>query len=262
MNVNYNEDFVNFYYMKEENAQLLYTKNISRSILTYLSRIDPEHKKYTSLLDLGCGPGILCKEFAQNNFQVTGIDISPSMINYAAKNNNTSNSAYYVKDARNFCLDGKYNLFTMVFGVMQYIEDLNQLSQVLKSINEHQYDANCPTLFIFDLYTEKGIKKYDNQNFFYNQTSHHYISFRGIYNEESKKLYAYYDIFQEVDKENALCKHISQRLDMKYHSCHEVQKLLQEYGWKDILPYDLELKTPITNFETLTTDRYLIVAKK
>lgn len=43
-------------------------------------------KKRTRLLDLGCGPGIYANLFAQQGFQVTGIDLSPRSIAYARQN--------------------------------------------------------------------------------------------------------------------------------------------------------------------------------
>lgn len=42
--------------------------------------------KNTSVLDLGCGPGLYVKEFAKTGAKVTGIDISEHSIDYADKN--------------------------------------------------------------------------------------------------------------------------------------------------------------------------------
>jgi len=51
----------------------------------------------TQILDIGCGPGRYSSEFAKRAKQVTGIDISSKMIQYAKRNtaNKYLNHAYY-----------------------------------------------------------------------------------------------------------------------------------------------------------------------
>jgi len=55
------------------------------------------------LIDLGCGPGLYAKYFAQNSIIVTGIDISENSIEYAKKSaaEEGLNIEYLVKDYRN-----------------------------------------------------------------------------------------------------------------------------------------------------------------
>ncbi len=38
-----------------------------------------------SILDIGCGPGLYCNKLAQFDYQVTGIDIADSFLDYARK---------------------------------------------------------------------------------------------------------------------------------------------------------------------------------
>lgn len=56
-----------------------------RKIVEFLS----DHSlltKNSSVLDIGCGPGRFAVEFAKKSTQVTGVDISDKMLNYAKKN--------------------------------------------------------------------------------------------------------------------------------------------------------------------------------
>ena len=47
--------------------------------------------KNSNILDIGCGPGRFAVEFAKRSSNVTGIDISDKMLEYAVKNTDTDN---------------------------------------------------------------------------------------------------------------------------------------------------------------------------
>ena len=54
---------------------------IENSVLWINRRIPPQND--SSILDLGCGPGIYAERFAQCGYQVTGVDFSKRSIHYA-----------------------------------------------------------------------------------------------------------------------------------------------------------------------------------
>ena len=67
-------------------------------ILKYLKRFSPKSK---TILDLGCGTGSYTQFFAKKNYQITGVDISKSMIDIAKKKiRNKKNVSFIVKDIR------------------------------------------------------------------------------------------------------------------------------------------------------------------
>lgn len=61
-----------------------------RKIVEFLSH-NSLLTKNSSVLDIGCGPGRFAVEFAKKSTQVTGIDISDKMLDYAKKNAEAEN---------------------------------------------------------------------------------------------------------------------------------------------------------------------------
>lgn len=61
-----------------------------RKIVEFLSQNSLLTKK-SSVLDIGCGPGRFAVEFAKQSTEVTGLDISDNMLDYAVKNAEAAN---------------------------------------------------------------------------------------------------------------------------------------------------------------------------
>lgn len=72
---------------------------------------------YKRLLDVGCGPGIYAEKFAQEGYQVTGIDFSRRSIEYAtnsAKEKNTD-ICYLCQDYLKLDLNKSFDFATMIY---------------------------------------------------------------------------------------------------------------------------------------------------
>ena len=70
------------------------------------------------VLDLGCGPGLYCQEFARRGMQVEGWDYAPAAIEYARRQALDAGLEirYTRDDYRNLELTERYNLVTLVYG--------------------------------------------------------------------------------------------------------------------------------------------------
>jgi len=122
-----------------------------------------------SVLDVGCGTGILASKLYNENFEVSGIDISEDMINVAKET--TTGIEFAVADMVNFTLNKKFQLITCAFDALNYLVTDSDMKKTLKNIFLHLEDNG---IFIFDintpvLYEEKhfGIidRKFDNIEF-------------------------------------------------------------------------------------------------
>src|SRR6476469_1234622 len=74
-----------------------------------------EPKQSDSVLDIACGTGIVSCEFAKIASQVTGIDLTPAMIEQAKilqKDNNLNNITWKIGDVSNLPFDD--NVFSIV----------------------------------------------------------------------------------------------------------------------------------------------------
>ncbi len=122
-----------------------------------------------SVLDVGCGTGILASKLYNENFEVSGIDISEDMINVAKET--TTGIEFAVADMVNFTLNKKFQLITCAFDALNYLVTDSDMKKTLKNVFLHLEDNG---IFIFDintlvLYEERhfGIidRKFDNIEF-------------------------------------------------------------------------------------------------
>jgi SAM-dependent methyltransferase len=114
-------------------------------------------KYNSSILDLGCGPGLYAEKLCKNGHKITGIDFSKNTINYAKSS------------AKKQGLDIEYKCDN--FLNLKYFEDYNIVMQVYGEINTFSdeerdklfkivYNALKPNgLFIFDVSTPVLRKK-------------------------------------------------------------------------------------------------------
>lgn len=71
-----------------------------------------------NVLDLGCGPGLYAQRLAQLGFHCTGIDFSPSAINYAREQAIACglDIHYQQRDVRHYIPDRQFDFIMMTFG--------------------------------------------------------------------------------------------------------------------------------------------------
>lgn len=72
-------------------------------------------RKPSSILDLGCGPGLYANRLASMGHDVHGIDFSPASIEYANENR-VEGARFALADVRSAELEGPYHLAMMLFG--------------------------------------------------------------------------------------------------------------------------------------------------
>ena len=70
-------------------------------------------RKGMNVLDVGCGVGVLSKKMAEHKAIVTGIDISPKLIERAKETSSHENITYIQGDVCSFEFKGKYDLIVL-----------------------------------------------------------------------------------------------------------------------------------------------------
>lgn len=102
-----------------------------------------------SVLDLGCGTGILTVTFLGNNRQVVGIDPSQTMINYARQRNGAGGVNWILGDSRAIP-SGTFDYAVMTGNVAQHISNhdwettLRDLRQSLKRGGTLAFESRNP----------------------------------------------------------------------------------------------------------------------
>jgi SAM-dependent methyltransferase len=100
-----------------------------------------------SLLDLGCGPGLYTKRFADRGLKVTGVDYSQNSLAYARQQDPAS--AYLHQDYRMLDVAGPFDAVTLIFGDLCVLNDDDR-----DTVLRHVYNALKPGgWFAFDVST-------------------------------------------------------------------------------------------------------------
>ena len=138
-----------------------------------------------SLLDIGCGPGLYTKQFAERGLRVTGIDFSEKSIAYARKYD--SGSQYFLQDYLTMDFDNEFDMLTLIYydyGALIPDERHNLLRRVYKSMKPGG-------LFLFDIFTPLKFKeKHNNTSWsihpeggFWSEKSHICLNAENDYDE-------------------------------------------------------------------------------
>lgn len=101
------------------------------------------------LLDLGCGPGLYTRRFAENGLQVTGIDYSQNSIDYAKSHDSQSTYIYQNYVDMEFA-DNLFDVVMMVYGDFCVLSDeerdklLAKIHNILKTDGYFVFDVTQP----------------------------------------------------------------------------------------------------------------------
>jgi len=184
--------------------------NRHQYVFNAIDRFIPEN---TKVLDIGCGAGLTSRHLAYGGRRVTGVDISPKLIQHAETyNSHFGTVTYYIADISEFEINEKFDAITMI-DVLEHIlpESLTALfnniyrlshddtkvylnipsSDVLNFLHEFKPDS----LQIVDNPIETGeiIRLFSNIGFvpiYYHLYWQHYVEFlfitRKKYNETFK----------------------------------------------------------------------------
>lgn len=113
-----------------------------------------------TVLDIGCGEGLLTKKISQKAGKVIAYDINLRSIETARKINSADNIEYFVGDALECLQQGKYDV-VILSSILTFVNDqesfLNKLHEVADTllIRETRYDNDYTVL----LSREFGIRK-------------------------------------------------------------------------------------------------------
>ena len=108
-------------------------------------------KKPRTILDLGCGTGSHDFILAKKGYQVTGVDLSGSMLKIAKKRRQELNlqADFFKADIRKINLKKKFDAVISMFAVIGYQTSNEDLEKALKTAYNHLKKGG---LFIFEVW--------------------------------------------------------------------------------------------------------------
>jgi len=133
------------------------------------------------VLDLGCGTGRHCIDLARRGYQVTGLDSSKPMLDYAKRieadaggtggaGENGAGVDWIEDDLVRFNLPGqKFSIVLVLFGTLSHLTTNADVVSCLRQINQHLEDDGMVVAEVqhpnqlFDIYNELGTEKWDTK---------------------------------------------------------------------------------------------------
>lgn len=129
MNSIYNTNFANYY-------NLMYSwKNYTQETET-IKQLIAQHTKNNGkrLLEVACGTGNYL-QLLQNDFTLTGIDLSANMLAVAAAK--LPNIPLVQANMQNFCLNQTFDVLLCLFSSIAYLKNYTELQQTLQNFYQH-----------------------------------------------------------------------------------------------------------------------------
>ncbi len=90
-----------------------------------------------SVLDLGCGTGLLCSAYAAKGHDVTGVDPSPAMLEQARRQPRAESVRWVLSKAEDFRTDKRFELIIMTGHAFQVLEDDADIAAGLATMRCH-----------------------------------------------------------------------------------------------------------------------------
>ncbi|HLN74112.1 MAG: class I SAM-dependent DNA methyltransferase [Methylococcaceae bacterium] len=113
----------------------------------------------TSILEIGCGSGMLAQRFLQNGYQYLGLDLYDEMLDIAKKQTKSDN--FIRCDMRNLTFDKQFDAVLITGRSLAYVTENKGIIETLKGIHQ---SLKTHGLLVFGVFEANGI--YDNFNDF------------------------------------------------------------------------------------------------
>jgi len=134
---------------------LLYKDKDYTGETTYIHALIQKYRPGAkTILDLGCGTGKHDVCFKDLGYEVTGVDLSKTMLAQARKRAVTNKPEFLHGDIRSADLGRKFDIIISLFHAVSYQTTDNDLLAAFRTANRHLKDGS---VFIFDFWHGEGV---------------------------------------------------------------------------------------------------------
>jgi len=228
---------------------------VAPQIISIYKELD---KSNNYILDLACGTGRVSKLLLDEGYFLHGIDLSPDMINIAKRKAEQEiadgRAVFEVGNIIDFTVDRKFGLAISTFDSLNHLGNYDEL----RSCFDHVYQAlDSDGLFIFDLNTARGLKKWEFVDFEENEEATFIM--HGKYSRTDRRAYTKVIGFKKM--ENGFYQKFDEIMYNTVFEIEQVISILREVGFRQIITTaELDLTQVVTDPEK--QDRTFIICQK
>ncbi|PMB04693.1 methyltransferase type 11, partial [Fischerella thermalis CCMEE 5196] len=156
----------------------------------------PQLKPNAKILDLCCGTGQLVQILINRGYQITGVDNSSEMLNYARKN--APNGEFILADARQFELPPSFDAAFSTSAALNHIMTIPELQQVFEKVYSALKENGW---FLFDINHHQQMQRWWRGKIAEGEIEHKYAwMVTPNYNPEERQGYFQVTMFQKKTK--------------------------------------------------------------
>lgn len=236
--------------------------NADLDYVAWAKYIDNKIKSHSDIdvslvLDLCCGTGTMTMELDRLGYDMTGIDLSPDMLDIARAKaqeaGRAENILYLCQDMCAFELYGTVQAVVSCLDSLNHLDSKSDLKKVFDLV--HNY-LEAGGLFIFDLNSPYKFKNVYGTNAYVLEDEGIYCGWQNIYDKESRICDFYTSVFTENEDGT-----YSRFDDYEREYCfgrREVEKLLEKCGF-ELVSVDGDIDgSPVEK----DTERFYFTAKR
>ena len=203
----------------------------------YLGKILKEYGIDDGLvLDLGCGTGSMTEMLASSGYDMIGVDNSEEMLGEAMEKRAESGHEilYLEQDMREFELYGTVRAIVSICDSMNYLEDYEDLVQVLRLANNY---LDPKGMFIFDLNTKYKYEQMGETTIAENREEASFI-WDNYYDPEEEINEYELAIFIPEGEDSDLYRKFEEVHYQRAYDLATIRRLLEEAGMEFVTAYD------------------------
>jgi SAM-dependent methyltransferase len=208
-----------------------FAQQLAPHILDYYQSTALGQEVHT-LLDVCCGTGQLAIFFLEQGYEVTGIDLSPWMLEIARERAqeylNTGQARLLEADATDFTLEHPVGLAVSTFDALNHLPDVAALGNCFSCVFTHLLDGGT---FIFDLNTRLGLKHRWN-GILVDEGEELTLITRGVYDGQSQ--HALTRVSGFIRNPDGYYKRFEETVSNTVFEMTTVRDMLLDTGWRQV----------------------------
>jgi SAM-dependent methyltransferase len=188
----------------------------------------PNSREDRTMLDLCCGTGQMALHFLEHGYQVTGIDLSESMLQYAREKASEyidrGSARFLCADASQFRIDEEFGLVVSTYDALNHLEDETKLRSCFESVARVLRPGGT---FCFDLNTRDGLRRWNTVRV--DDDPEALIVSRGIWDGQGGRATVQLSGF--VHLRDGLYERFEEVIHNTFFGMEQVKALLQQVGF-------------------------------